>query len=161
MSSILALVVVTETGPGLDLRRVDLTKQTTETSWTDTGVAINGINTLCTMTTLIFHTVVIISLTILAGVTWQTLTPVLPVLGDTFGAMLTGVELCNTVIHNLFTKLTCVIGWAKAGIVIDSIDACGVIFTVIIVTVIRIHFAQLSLEAWWAEAPESTFVSLN
>lgn len=48
---------------------------------------------------------------------------------------------------------TCVIGWAKAGIVIDSIDACGVIFTVIIVTVVRIHFAQLSLEAWRAEAP--------
>lgn len=43
---------------------------------------------------------------------------------------------------------TCVVGWTDAGVVVDSINAGGVVFTVVVFTVIWVYLATLALKTW-------------
>lgn len=47
---------------------------------------------------------------------------------------------------------TCVVGGTDAGVVVDSVNAGGVVLTVIVFTVIWVYLTTLALEAWRAHA---------
>lgn len=49
---------------------------------------------------------------------------------------------------------TCVVGGTEAGVVIDSIDACGSVLTVIVFTVVSVCLASRALKAQWTGTTE-------
>ena len=42
---------------------------------------------------------------------------------------------------------TCVVGRTDAGVVVDAVDAGGVVLAVVVFAVVRVHLAALALEA--------------
>lgn len=47
---------------------------------------------------------------------------------------------------------TCVVGGTDAGVVVDSVNAGGVVLTVIVLTVIWVYLTPLALKTWRAHA---------
>lgn len=51
---------------------------------------------------------------------------------------------------------TCVVGRTDAGVVVDAVDAGGVVLTVVVLAVVRVHLTTLALEAWRAHTAVHT-----
>ncbi len=47
---------------------------------------------------------------------------------------------------NLVCVHTCIVGWADAGVVVDSVDAGGVVLAVVVFAVIRVYLTALALK---------------
>ena len=53
-------------------------------------------------------------------------------------------------------ECTCVVGRTDAGVVVDSIDAGGVVLTVVVFTVVWVYLTTLALESWRTHAATHT-----
>lgn len=52
--------------------------------------------------------------------------------------------------------VTCVVGRADAGVVVDAIDAGGVVLTVVVFTVVGVYLTARTLEARWTHTATHT-----
>lgn len=109
--------------------------------------------------TLVILAVVKVNVTVFTYVAWCAVAFESLRRQDALGVVLAGVQVLGTEVQFLLTQLTCVLRWAKARVVINSIDTRRVIFTVIIFAVINIDFTIFSFKSISTNTPESIFFS--
>lgn len=63
----------------------------------------------------------------------------------------------ETRVNHLVTQVTCVVGGTDAGVVVHSVDAGGVVLTVVVLTVVWVYLTTLAFKAWWTHAAEVVF----
>lgn len=73
--------------------------------------------------------------------------------------MLTGVKTRETRVSNLVTQVTCVVWRTDAGVVVDPIDAGGVVLTVVVFAVVWVHLTMLALKTWRTRTAEVVFMA--
>lgn len=159
LSSVLTIKIITGAGPRENHGRRKLTEQATVAFRADARIAIHRIGAVGSIFTLVVLAVVKVNVAVLTDVSWRAVTLESLWRQDALGVVLAGVQVLGTEVQLLLTQLACVLRWAKARVVINSIDACRVIFTVIIFTVINIDFTIFSFKSISTNTPESIFFS--
>lgn len=159
LSSILTIKIITGAGTREDHGWRKFTEQATVSFRADARIAVYCISAVGSVFTLVILTVIKINVAVLANISWCAVTFESLWGQDALGVVLAGVQVLGTEVQLLLTQLTCVLRWAKAGVVINSIDARRIIFTVIIFTVINIDFTIFSFKSISTNTPESIFFS--
>lgn len=159
LSSILTVKIITGAGTGENHGRRKLTEQATVAFRTGACITVHCIGAVGSVLTLVILAVIEVNVTVFAYVSWSAVTFVSLWCQDALGVVLAGVQVLGTEVQFLLTQLSCVLRWAKTCVVINSIDTCRVIFTVIIFTVINVDFAIFSFKSISTNTPESIFFS--
>lgn len=159
LSSILTIKIITGTGTREDHGWRKFAEQATVTIRADARVAIHCIGAVGSVFTLVILAVVEINVAVLAYISWGAVTFETLWGQDALGVVLAGVQVLSAEVQLLFAQFTCVLRWTKARVVINPIDTCRIIFTVIIFTVINVDFTIFSFKSISTNTPESIFFS--
>lgn len=159
LGTILAIKIITGAGTREDHGWRKFAEQATVAFGADARIAIHGICAVGSVFAFVILAVIKVNVAVLAYVSWCAVTFESLWHQDALGVMLAGVQVLGTEVQLLLTQLACVLRWAKARVVVNSIDARRVIFTIVIFTVINIDFTIFSFKSISTNTPESIFFS--